>query len=814
MLRPIFYIIYIVCLCGALTTCATAASIHGTVRDEAGQPLPFANVFVNNTSTGTTTNENGFYFLHLTPGIHEIVYRYIGYRTIQRTIEIGLSDMQLDIVLEPEHVKLKEVVIGPGNEDPAYDIIRKAIENRKSHLYETDAYSCDVYIKGVQYLQKYPTRFMGVDLHLDNVVDAKTGIFYLSESISEFSWRKPDKIKEVMISSKVSGDNKSFSFNQASDFLFNVYENIQSFNGISQRGIVSPISESALFYYQYRLLGTIEESNRTIYKIEVIPRRVNDPVFRGVIHVIDEGWRVSLTDLYLTKEAMIDFTDSIRIKQVNSQVAPGVWMPITMVLEFKFAAFGFAGKGNFIAIYRNYKVDPTAKPKKFTGEIMRVNKEANKRDTVYWETMRPIKLTEEERLDYSRKDSVVQIQSTPMYLDSMDREQNKFELMPWIIGGYTYEVSKKKMRYAFSPMTDNVAFNTVQGWNAGLRLRIIKEREENRYRRYSPYLNYGFADKTFNASFKYESDINPMRFESWRLEGGSVHTQFNRDHPISNFSNSDATLISERNYMKLYHHDYAAAGYKRELVNGVRAEAGLTFANRTPLINHSDFTLFDYDNRTYTSNNPQFPTLDFPPFQPHRALSLQTIFELTPGQRYITRPERKIVLQGKWPKFIIEYQKGISSDTDFDFASIGLRYNFDLKLFGKSTVGAETGKFFSRSALTFADWHHFYDHRLRFTKNDIMQYRLLNYYEASTKFNYGEVHFEHNFSGFLLNKIPGIKKLKLSEIAAVHYLSNPQLPRYTEFAVGLERLLLRVEFVMSYDQKGYRENGVKFRVNL
>ena len=57
-----------------------ASGIRGTIRSEDGA-LAYATIFVKQTGTGTTTNENGRYELTLPAGNYEIVYQYLGYET-------------------------------------------------------------------------------------------------------------------------------------------------------------------------------------------------------------------------------------------------------------------------------------------------------------------------------------------------------------------------------------------------------------------------------------------------------------------------------------------------------------------------------------------------------------------------------------------------------------------------------------------------------------------------------------------------------------------------------------------------------------
>ena len=160
-------------------------------------------------------------------------------------------------------------------------------------------------------------------------MDTSSGIAYLSESVSKYSFSRPDKIREQMISSKVSGDNRAFSFNQASEMNIDFYENIVKPGNISPRGFISPVSASAMLYYNFRLDGTYLENDIWINRIEVTPKRKADPVFSGYIYIQDGSWRIHSTDLLLTKDAQIQFVDSLRISQVYIPAGKNkkVWMP-------------------------------------------------------------------------------------------------------------------------------------------------------------------------------------------------------------------------------------------------------------------------------------------------------------------------------------------------------------------------------------------------------------------------------------------------------------------------------------------------------
>ena len=84
----------------------------------------------------------------------------------------------------------------------------------------------------------------------DEILDStRSGIIYLSETVSKITFQKPDKIKEVIVASKVSGKDNGFSFNNAASVNFDFYENYIEFNV----NVISPIADGAFNYYKYKL---------------------------------------------------------------------------------------------------------------------------------------------------------------------------------------------------------------------------------------------------------------------------------------------------------------------------------------------------------------------------------------------------------------------------------------------------------------------------------------------------------------------------------------------------------------------------------
>lgn len=91
------------------------ATLTGTVRDSVTQkPLPFASVFLANTTLGATTTEQGtFTFERVPKGTYDVVASYVGYRLAKQTIVVGAAPQQLTLALAPTGAQLGEVVVRP-----------------------------------------------------------------------------------------------------------------------------------------------------------------------------------------------------------------------------------------------------------------------------------------------------------------------------------------------------------------------------------------------------------------------------------------------------------------------------------------------------------------------------------------------------------------------------------------------------------------------------------------------------------------------------------------------------------------------------
>ncbi len=808
------------------------AKIRGTVKDEQGEPMPYVNVVIKSTTTGTTTNANGEFELELKRGKYNLEFMHVGFTRQEKGVSLE-DDTNLAIVLKTEDILLKTVEITSKYEDPAYAIIKAAIKKRKSYLKQVDKYAAQVYIRADNRFDKIPEKKPFFIPKGDMPDSSDLGLMYLSESEANLYMQYPDRVKEVMVSSKVAGNSQGYSWNRAAEVNFNFYKNLILIRGLSERGFVSPIADNAMFFYKYEYIGTKEEKDAMgnkifINKIKVIPKRKNDPVFSGHIYIVEDSWRISALNLRL-EDHQIEIFDEFKVEQNYLAVTDAVWMPLSIKFFVHLSIFGFGISGSNIISYYNYDINPTFPPKFFNNEVFKIEKQANQRDTSYWFENRPISLTSDEIDYYKEKDKIEIKKQSKHYLDSLDKAENTTSWQD-IFDGFWYYKRYKKETFSTNAVPDMINFNTVEGLNLNFQFRYQKGEWDEKHFRWISTLRYGFANQRFNAKTSLFWTLDRQKHQSLLIEGGRFVRQFNNTGPIYPIINTFYTLAFRENYMKLYGSDYAQANYKQELSNGIYLDSKLGYEQRTPLVNTTNYSFKKEsieNGDVFTSNNPVDPTDFEPSFAKHEAMVVDISLKFLINQRYLSRPNRKIPLGSKYPKFTINYKKGIpllGSDVDFDFLSINVGDDIDLGLFGKLSYDVSAGQFLNSKAVEFMDFKHFngnqtifinYTERLGLNRVPLDRFQLLDYYRYSTIDRYLEGHLEFHGNGFIVNKLPLLRKTKFQAVGGVNLLLGDDV-EYIELSAGLENILkaFRVDFVAGYDQREKLKGAIRMRLGL
>ncbi len=775
--------------------------LSGTISDSSGLPVAYATVTLNDARYGTLSDDQGQFRLAIPSGAWTLRVTHLGYKPHLQEIRLE-NDLSLNIKLLSEILSLSEVVIVPGGEDPAYPIIRQAIRLKDQNKQAADQFAFDAYTKTVFQLaegfsfEKMLANFPGAGKEIVNdssfsmLSDPlfQTNIFYLSETVSRVWKQKPDKMKEKILRSRVSGSQSESSVFGGFFTNFSPYDNLLFKGEIAERGIVSPLSEQAFFFYEFKLLGTQVIEGVTVYKIQVKYKRKSDAVFQGVIHIADETYAVQAADLWVTKEQAVQLVDSLRMTQ-EYFLQQGKWVPIStrmhMAINLQLFVLNIPMTGTFSSILSNYDFQPEIPRNFFAKEMIAVTDTAIRRDSIWWEQMRPIPLREREALNYHLKDSIEIAQSSPAYLDSLTRAQ-RFPGVSEIMSGFT----RKNYRTGASFRWDGLAnsgFNAIEGWfvEGGA---SYQRPFGNRYSwEVGTDLRHAFAPNRFHA-IGYLG-LGHTGFRPWDLQfsAGDYPNEFSYFPQISSFANTVASLWRKLSHIRMYQQRFVALEGNWEAIPGLTVSARGLYERRYALSNRSDYSIRFREDRTY-EDNFTLPT--------HDALIATATVEYQPFMKYIRQPNTKMTLGSRWPVFGATITHGfpIQADApDFTKLAVSVYGDQSIGLLGTISYRATAGRFLRNQRTYLPDAFHFQGGESFFRlSNRFDAFFLMPYYSYSEPRPFLELHAQNAFGLSFVNKIPGIRKLKISEYFGAHALLMEGKQTYLELNYGLETRIFKI----------------------
>ncbi|WP_421978104.1 DUF5686 and carboxypeptidase regulatory-like domain-containing protein [Roseivirga seohaensis] len=841
-----------------------AQGIKGTIKDENGEALPFASIYVKEVGSGTSSNLDGFYEYRLQSGNYQVTYQFMGYATVIKNIKVGAGFETVDIIMKPQVINLASVTVEAKAEDPSYTIMRKAIAKAEYHLLQNDSYSAEVYMKGTGQITKVPWLLRktfekeGID----------TSQVYTSESVSEIYFERPNTFKEKVISVRTTGQ-------ESDNANPNAYIN-SSFYLPEVVNAVSPLSPRAFSYYKFKYEGSFRERGYEINKIRVTPRSKGDDLFEGVIYIREDFWNIHSLDL---TTSLMGF--QIRIEQIFAPIKGEIWMPVTQKFEFSGSIFGLAGSYNYLASVSDYTVtenedlDPSVilidekieaapeeikaiksgnveegvnqvfkedqevsrkqfkklmkeydkEERKEAGEVdvvsdyyFNIDSLATKKDSLYWVTRRPVPLTEKEIVGYQREDSTYFADKAKAEADTLRLKNGaKFRVGDVLFGSY-YKLGDR-LRFDFPGFVPRLRFNTVEGLNLDFTGTFSWRQDTTARLRISPFVRYGFSGEQLYT--KVESVFGIGKNEqrgTFRVQGGNYIEQFNPT-AIDDLSNSLYSLLAEKNFAKYYEKTYANVSFAKRFRYRYTIGAKLEWASRSELFNTTDYSIFDVENREYKTNQPANNETIVGGFVDSKALISSFAFTVKPWLKFRKYNGRLIPLEDSSPTFRLSYKKAfndvLGSNTQFDQVEFGLKTTFDLGVRAKIDIEGEAGKFFNTSQMIFTDFKHFQGNRLPFSPMSVTGgYRLLDYYKYSTSDDYASIFTHIRFRKFVFTQLPMLRLSGLKENLFVNYLATPTSDNYTELGYTIDNIfrVLRVEFVQSFQGWKAKDFGVRIGV--
>ena len=108
------YLLKVIIIALMFTSLKSSPSISGFVRDISnGEPISYANVFISNSTIGSTTNRDGYFALSdLQVGKYELNVTMIGFASYKDSVELLTDEsVRLDIVLRSQVLESSEILV-------------------------------------------------------------------------------------------------------------------------------------------------------------------------------------------------------------------------------------------------------------------------------------------------------------------------------------------------------------------------------------------------------------------------------------------------------------------------------------------------------------------------------------------------------------------------------------------------------------------------------------------------------------------------------------------------------------------------------
>lgn len=824
-------------------------NINGRLTDAKNNPVPFAAVYDETTYAGTTSNSDGYYELKLEPGKHSLVFKALGYYLERRLITTYNQPVVINIMLSEQAFELQEVVVRPGKEDPAYAIMRKVIGLAPYHLNQVKEYTSDVYLRGTIYIIKIPKILTNHTEVNGKPITIKNGDVFIVESMNQIHFKAPDKYEQKVISFHSTFPEENNEVDPMEIIRSSFYQP-------KVEDIISPLAPDAFDYYQFRYEGFFSEGGNTIFKIKATPKHNSPQLLNGYIYIVDQLWCLHSVDVsqemiygsadfkaifspikgdawlpisyqfnfdaaIIGMKANFKYSSSMKFQQVvlNEKVT----VDQSKIEKQKPVKVKQAPSKEEIKKQKNQQeIDTllskerlsnrdmvklsalmskevfgdTAKSKSLeikdqTNKVT-IEKDALKKDTAYWRTIRPIPLTTVEAQISSEKDSA---KSAIKDTSEIKKSRKTNKITKFLLNGASFRAFDSTLHVKYNGLInyDKVDFNTVDGFIYRQTFSLEQRIDSSHSLKIDPGTAYAFSRKRF----MWWTDINYVYSP---LHGGNIHfhissesADYNSENGINTTLNSIASLFFRRNYQKLYQQNLAFISNKLDIANGLTLSAALGYRTAQILMNNSDYSFFYNKTRKYSVNIPDSTEENAARNTSNEEAYWDARIEYTPQYYYKIRNGKKEYQYSKYPTFFIDNKMAVPgivySSADYDLIEAGAQQHRSWGLMHSFSWEIKGGYFLNRDSICLMDDKYFNNQDIPVLfGNPTDVFRLQPYYRNSPTQAYVEAHFLYTTPYLLIKYLPFLSNTFWCENLHFNYLTTNSQKNYWEIGYSISQI--------------------------
>jgi hypothetical protein len=796
----------LILLCFFLTSNAQDVTLRGHVTNQLKEPCSYAAVVAKQKSTGelsgTTCDEKGHFQLKLKDGTYIISIHLLGYKEFEKLIQTDhLSSKTIEFILEENSTELGDVTIYADGENFARKVMKKAIEHRGEHAGKGKSYTYQSYIKNSVQRTLPDTAKAGKDsLYLALKYRERPRItqqIHLIETISDVRFEPTTKFQENIIAfhdynprPKYENRNVSFSVEYGEPDVipeqlepvnnyvlksnsgyneYSLYNRLLDLPALTEKKILSPIGEGALLSYAFTLENSYMKDSTLIYIIKFEPIFSGETLLSGFVHIRSDNWAMVEADVSINAAALYIYED-FHFHQYYQQGPDDQYISGKENIDYAIKD-GLRTYQCNIQIERN-EIKSDTSLLKFTEEVIHYEDAAFDRDSAYWAKKRTMTFNTLESNFAHRCDSLQNYYTSDEYYQEIDSSYNKTKFWDFILFGVGYRNRKKEYDFFIDPLIAQINPVGIGGYRHRLGGKFHKEYPNNYLLETDVMVDYGFHNKDVKGRMGAGLTYFPKKFVRTFLRLGDYYDMINTYASLG-------SVFSRSNYVRTQTFSIAQ---RMEIINGLFAELTFEYSDQKPITNlKSDV----WSQKAFGEINQP---IDF-----QRYIKSEIRFEAKYKfkQKYIIKKNKKILLGSTYPEMSLNYRKGIpglfNSEINFDYMEIGIKQEKELGRLGDMQWSFLAGSFLNKSNLRILEHRYFRGSDIIFFSDPVKSYQLLGP-TLSTSNTFLRGNYFHHFNGILLNKIPLIKKLKLTEAIGGAFISIPSQDfHHAEFYAGIER---------------------------
>jgi hypothetical protein len=447
-----------------------------------------------------------------------------------------------------------------------------------------------------------------------------------------------------------------------------------------------------------------------------------------------------------------------------------------------------------------------------------IDSNAQKRDSTFWNKMRPIPLATNEQKSVKVFDSLMVKQNRTESDTLKIKKKQKLKLVRMITLGGTHKLdSLSFLKFDGLVNVWGLSFNSVDGFVYKTGFSWQKRMINGQKLLLKTSAGYAFSRKELLWNVYGRWVVGGKNKQWFGFNCGEQSRDYNPGGGPVPLENSISSLFYHENQVRLYNSQIFDISHGRELWNGVSFNVKLRVSDNNPLENSSDFSFFYKDSKSYKPNIPV--STDFR-MEPYRDVTFSIVvsYKPTPFYYYVKNVKTPRPGMNNTPTFSVNWFKGIplaGYKSNFDLLKAGIEQHAKISSSCFLNYSVEMGLFLNAKSIFFNDYKHFYVQPLVVgLKEYFPSFQLTDYYENSTNEYYLEGHFQYQSHFILLKRLPFVRNRLWSESLFANYLYVPNAENYAELGYGIGNAFYNAGVFSSFKGINYQQTGLRISVSI